>query len=69
MFTLNTSYPGGDKSFETMLDALSESRIFSIEKNDDGSIVLVEACDEFFRVICAPEQIRALAHELPALVD
>ena len=52
--------------YETMLEALANQRVMTVEAKD-GGFEVGEACDNYFSVRLTPEQLRQLAEELIAL--
>ena len=51
-------------SGDSLLDALSEARIFSITKTDQGDFVIMENCDDYFRAVLTKEQMIDLSDEI-----
>ena len=49
---------------ETLLDAMSEARIFCVTKQEGGLFVFMETCDRFFTATLSKGQVLALADEL-----
>jgi len=52
--------------YETLLEALADQRVMTIEVKD-GGFEVGEACDNYFSVRLTPDQLRALGEELIAL--
>ena len=52
---------------ETCLQALSTARIFDIERNEDGTFCISEACDHYFWASLTQEQMLMLSDEIRAL--
>lgn len=64
----------GDGSFETprgetVLDALDDAKVFAVGATDDGRLLFIERCDDYYRAILTKEQVLLLVDELRALVS
>jgi len=53
--------------FESLLDALAQSRVFSIEKTPDGKYCFIDEVDSCFGIDLSRDEVLALADELIAL--
>ena len=67
MITLDNGTPQGVQG-TTMLEALAEARIFNVLA-ENGQFIVEEACVYAFHVRLTRTQLRALAHELLALIS
>lgn len=56
-------------SESTILDRLSDERVFSIEKNEDGTFCIEEDCDNYFAVVLTPEELNRLGDEIKQLAN
>ena len=73
MKTMFTKNDAGDEYIsgegETILDCLSDARIFYIEKLENGKFKFTENCDEYFDAEMTKDQMKELIRELQELVD
>lgn len=53
---------------ESVLDALDEARIFSVDPTENGEFVFAECCDYFYEATLTKEQVLMLANELRVMV-
>ena len=55
--------------YKAMLWAISENRIFTVEKTEDKTFVIMERCDDYFSIEVTASQLRDLGMELIAIAD
>ena len=55
--------------YKTMIAAVGDRNIFTVEKAEDGIFMLQEACDQYYELAITHEQLRALGEELIALAN
>ena len=55
--------------YKTMIAAVRDRNIFTVEKAEDGIFMLQEACDQYYELAITHEQLRALGEELIALAN
>lgn len=55
---------------ETLLGALKEARVFQVSQAESGpGFCVMEACDDYFNLFLAPEQLYQLGTELQQLAQ
>jgi hypothetical protein len=54
---------------ETMLEAIEKARVFTAEKQDNGTVEIREACDGFYYVRLRKDQILQLIDELKQIAE
>lgn len=59
-------YGKESSSYKTILEALSENRVFNI-KLEQGKFRIKEGCDNFYDLYLTPEQMKELGEEIIAL--
>jgi hypothetical protein len=52
----------------TVIEALNDARVVSIDRLEDGRIAFAERCDDYFIAVLSQDQVRELARELIALI-
>ena len=62
--TMKTHGSYGESDNATMLDALREHRVFTVQRDNAGCYEFTEACDEYFFAVLTREQVVTLAGEL-----
>lgn len=67
-YTVRNDWTDRDETADTMLEIMSECRVFEIDKHD-GKFVIWEKCDEYFCVSLTKEQLLALADEMKVLAN
>ena len=53
--------------YDSALEAMKREKIFSITKQEDGTFVATEECDEYFACTLNRDQLIQLADEIRAL--
>lgn len=57
------------KGADSVLDALSECRVFWIERREQGEYLFFEGCDGYFNAQLTKDQMLMLIDELKAMVE
>jgi hypothetical protein len=55
--------------YDSILKAMDDNRIFSVNLNGEGDFEVIEKCDGFFGVTIPPHYLRALGEELIEMAD
>jgi len=50
--------------YPTVLAGLSDNRVLTIERGEDGRFRVAEGCDNYFSARLTPEQLAAMGREL-----
>ena len=56
-------------TYDTMLEAMEDRRVFNIKRRDDGRFDVVECCDSCFGLTVTREQLLALTREIAVIAN